>query len=120
MTSNGSLSEGPPPSKKALMQQPLVDLSGFRFDRVLDDRPEEKRVAVCGKILGRGDDEADAVVVIEKLPFAADKAWTLMTSTALHTYGMSDLEFPMSSEKVMGYCYAFSGKLQKYQTLCNL
>ena len=96
MTSNGSLSEGPPPSKKALMEQPLVDLSGFRFDRVLDDRPEEKRVAVCGKILGRGDDEADAVVVIEKLPFAADKAWTLMTTTA----GMSDLKIPTFSEKV--------------------
>ena len=100
MISNGSLSEGPPPSKKALMEEPLVDLSGFRFDRVLDDRPEEKRVAVCGKILGRGDDEADAVVVIEKLPFAADKAWTLMTTTALHTYGMSDLKIPMFSEKV--------------------
>ena len=97
MTSNGSLSEGPPPSKKALMEDPLVDLSGFRFDRVLDDRPEEKRVAVCGKILGRGDDEADAVVVIEKLPFAADKAWTLMTTTA---YGMSDLKIPMFSEKI--------------------
>ena len=69
MTSNGGSAGSPPAKKRHLM----ADLSDFRFDRVLSDFPEDKRIAVCGKLVGRGDDEADAVVVVEKLPYTADR-----------------------------------------------
>ena len=67
---NGSSKSPETPER---LQSPLSDLSGFQFDRILSDYPEDKKVVVCGKIIGKGNDEATAIVVVEKNPFAADK-----------------------------------------------
>lgn len=65
-------------SEKRPQSASLPDLSGFQFDRILSDYPEDKKVVVCGKIVGKGNDDATAIVVVEKLPFAADKVMTYL------------------------------------------
>lgn len=54
----------------------LADLSDFQFEKVLSDAADNKRIAVLGKIAGKGDSSEPpqpAVLVIEKLPFAVDQ-----------------------------------------------
>ena len=51
----------------------LDDLHGFEMDRVLRSDTDKKSVIVIGKFKGRGDDDADAIVSLEKLPFKNEK-----------------------------------------------
>ena len=67
----------------------LTHLKDFQIKQVLDDYPDTKRLILEGRLAK--DSLNPAIVILEKMPFNADKVTDLLQSTSLKTEFRNDI-----------------------------